>query len=115
MESVCVAFWADSPNSHNRIVGMGVGFRDGPSFVLSCAGHGGIAVRKGRFAEKPPENLEFRCLDCLADEVVESIEFDNHSLTLTTGAHQFRIVNNDDELDIMLDGEAVRISRSTGG
>ena len=107
LERVCIEFWTDQPNTLKTPVSVGLEFRNGSSFILSCAGDGRVALRKGRL-ETSSENLRLRSLAQLSGSALESVEFGDDRLVLSTADHRIQIVNYDDELRVTINDYDVK-------
>lgn len=103
IQNVCVEFWGGTLHALGHPVSVGIEFRNGPNLILSCAGDGGIAARSGQL-EASTDNLHLRTLDQVPGMVVGSIELGGDSLTLSMRDYQIRITNQDDELEITVNG-----------
>jgi hypothetical protein len=103
IQNIHVEFWVDDLNTLAHPISVGIEVRNGASLILSCAGDGGIAVRKGQL-EASTDNLFLRTLDRVQGMVIGSIECVGNSLTLSIRDHQIRIANHDDELEITVNG-----------
>ncbi|WP_437200871.1 hypothetical protein [Planctomicrobium sp. SH664] len=83
-----------------RPIILSIEFSDGPIFALSCSGAGGIAIRKGCL---PPvsKELELRTIDELSGDILKSVIIGDDHLDLSFSDSTVRLINNDDNLEIL--------------
>ena len=104
IQEATVEFWQDELGATTNFISIGITFRNGPTFILSCAGDGGLAVQRRRLGTSS-QNLRERSLRQLYGETLVSGEFSNNRLVLATENHRVEICNCDDQLEIMIDGQ----------
>ena len=115
IQDVYIELWTDTASKVTQPISVGIEFRDGPNFILSCAGDGGVAIRKGQL-QTSSNNLQLRSLAELSGADLDYVVFGNDNLLLSTVDHLMEIVNDDDQLQIMLDGRKTEgKSVETGG
>ncbi len=103
--NVYLVFWtygelADPP------IGVGVEFRDGPSFNLTCAGNGKVSVLKSKL-RPTADDFQLRFLEGFSGKLLDSVEFGDDKLVLYTTGGRISIVNRDDELDLTVNDEKI--------
>ncbi len=106
IQNLRVEYWSDPPNALDHLICVAIEFANGDSLILSCAGDGGISVRKGKL-EGATGNRQLRTIHQTLGQVIRFIECDCDSVTLFMTEHQVRLSNHDDELEMTVNGRKV--------
>lgn len=88
-------------------ISVNIQFSNGVELVFCCSGEGKICIRtSSKF--KLPDDCRRVCLNVMSGELLKSVHEIENQLVLQTGNHEVRMVNDDDELDLYLDGHQIQ-------
>ncbi|QDU81680.1 hypothetical protein Pla110_34240 [Polystyrenella longa] len=96
-----VELWVDDSDKSTIPICVGIGFVSSATYILACAGDGGISVRKER-PDSTPKTFQKSPLSQLRGNSFESIELLNNSLSILTTNHHLELINDDDQLVVRL-------------
>lgn len=79
---------------------------NGANVVFCCSGEGTICIRRDS-AFKLSDDSRLVCLNEITGELLKSVNEIENQIVLQTSNHEIRMVNDDDEFDLYLNGKRV--------
>ena len=109
IDHVGVEIWKPTADTLGGLICVCVELQNAASFVFLCNGDGRVGIRSGPL-KCFSEDTYIQTANEFTGEALESVEFTNSTMLITTTLHRMEIINNCDELVVVIDGKHVAIS-----